>query len=62
MMAARRASEFELGISVANVSHVIFARRESERRASEFELERAECRIELLVILCFEKIEENLDE
>ena len=35
----RRASEFELRISVANVSHVIFACRESERRGSEFELE-----------------------
>ena len=32
-------SEFELGISVASVSHVIFACRESERRMSEFELE-----------------------
>ena len=32
-------SEFELRISVASVSHVIFACRENERRASEFELE-----------------------
>ena len=31
-----RASEFEMRISVASVSHVIFACRESERRASEF--------------------------
>ena len=35
----RRVSEFELRISVASVSHVIFACRENERRTSEFELE-----------------------
>ena len=41
MIAARRelgASEFELAVNVASVNHVIFARRESERSSSEYEL------------------------
>ena len=54
-----RASEFELGISVASVSHVIFACRESERRASEFELELSRVPDRILEVLCFEKIAEN---